>query len=891
MKFSLALEAVEKATKTVLAISKAMKSLNTKSIREAEKAAFAYEKSAITLNKNAMVAEKAAVAAQKAIKAEQALSNAAQKTLQVSSARYQIETGVTNIGRGATSVGKYGALVGRGASAAGSIAFSAGASGVQDASKYQMLMLSMRGVTKSAEEAKLAMEWIEKAQMPPYGLEDLTKGYIELKNIGIDPAKGALQNIADMGAGTGRGIDQAAKAYTSAIKGNLQTLELFGITARKNGKYVEYMFAGKDGHLKKYKAVAGDRSANANAIDNVVSARFGGASAAYGKTWDGMMGRLTGAWENANLKIMNSGVFDFMAQKLELVVSLVDRWGQDGTIDRWCQTISTDLIAIMTVTWGVVEKLVVAGQAIFAVLDTISGYVGGWENLALILLALPVVPGLMRMAVGFAQVGRGIATFIGIMGKGIALFAQLNGFSKIVGGLKSLIAPIGLVTKSFITMGVTGLRSLIVSIGLATKSFIIMGVTGLRSLIVSIGLATKSIITMGIAFMTTPIGWVVAGIAAIAGGAYLIYRNWDKIGPYFKNIWSKTKQIFNAFWSSVKGIFSWNNIFTAINWFSYLMPIRWVEFIPGFPGWETVMSWLTWDNFLSVLNWATYLPQWLWNDFLAIINWLDFIPAFPGWAKIIQSETVQGVWDEIVGFFEAAKGKIQAVFDTISGAWNFVKGLFSKGTKEAAVNIIAQDPQAIAAATAEVDKLSKKLDALSATDFSDVNAALTGLQDKTAEAIAKAGGIEQAFNVAIEGGELILKTTNFESYGIALMRTFAEGIRNGAGAAIAAMQEVVGQIGDFLPHSPATFGSLSNLNRVSLSSSIYGPRPLTLGLATGRNNADNTVSLKFAPVINVSGNADRQMMRDVMQQVMDELRTSLPNMLDKVAAAKKRREY
>lgn len=894
MKFSLQLEAIDKASATISKITKAEKTLNAESAKGAEKAAAAYDKSAKALNNRATAADKAAIASEKAAKAEKTHIDAAQKMERLSASRTKgwrtettaverfnkvlerwiklqafkmrrggekVSNGITNSVLGAWSVGKYGALVGAGALAAGSLALAAGMSGAKEARKYQTLMVSMRGVTKSAEEAKAAMDWIEKAQMPPYGLEDLTNGYIQLKNVGIDPAKGALQNIADMAAGTDKSMDQAAKAYTGALKGNLATLKLFGITAKKNGKYVEYMFAGKDGRLKKYKAVAGNRSSNAAAIDKVVSARFGGASAAYGKTWDGLMWKLTDTWDNAKLKIMNSGLFDFLTRKLDMVVSLIDRWAADGTIDRWCQTISTDLIATMTVAWSVVEKLIVAGEAIFGVLDKISGYVGGWENLALILLALPVVPGLMRMAVGLVQVGQGIAVFLGIGGKAIALLAQFSGFSKIGTVLRLLITPIGLVTKSFITMG--------------------------------------------IAFMTTPIGWVVAGIAAIAAGAYLIYRNWDKIGPWFKSIWAKTKQVFASFWNWVKSLFTWDNVLTVLSWGKYLSPLTWANYI---------FSW-AWDNVLTKVNWNFWL-----NPF----KWAEMIPDFPGWDTILQSGFVQGVLDKIVGIFEGARNKIGKVFETIGKAWNWVKGLFSGGEDVAAVNIVAQDPAAIAAANAEVEKLSAKLEALSAIDFTSANAALAGLQNKTAETIAKAGGIEQAFNVAINGARRILAATSFESHGAALMRTFAIGIRNGAASAIAATQEVVGQIRDYLPHSPAKRGPLSDLNKVrfsetlamaikpgpavaavervtsrmrnALSGSLSGPivapvRSLSSGLPAGGGSTAGTMSLNFAPVINVAGNADRQVMGDVMRQVMAELQAKLPTMLDKVAAAKKRREY
>ena len=70
MKFSLILEAVDKATKTISSIAKAEKSLNADTVRGAEKSARAHEKNTQALNKNVAAAEKAAAATQKVTKAE-----------------------------------------------------------------------------------------------------------------------------------------------------------------------------------------------------------------------------------------------------------------------------------------------------------------------------------------------------------------------------------------------------------------------------------------------------------------------------------------------------------------------------------------------------------------------------------------------------------------------------------------------------------------------------------------------------------------------------------------------------------------------------------------------------------------------------------------------------
>ncbi|MDD9910182.1 MAG: phage tail tape measure protein [Ahrensia sp.] len=49
--------------------------------------------------------------------------------------------------------------------------------------------------------------------------------------------------------------------------------------------------------------------------------------------------------------------------------------------------------------------------------------------------------------------------------------------------------------------------------------------------------------------------WVGVVIALLATGAYAIYRNWDRIGPYFEALWSGVKQIFAQGWTAIKDTF------------------------------------------------------------------------------------------------------------------------------------------------------------------------------------------------------------------------------------------------------------------------------------------------------------------------------------------------
>lgn len=52
---------------------------------------------------------------------------------------------------------------------------------------------------------------------------------------------------------------------------------------------------------------------------------------------------------------------------------------------------------------------------------------------------------------------------------------------------------------------------------------------------------TTAVYGLGVALLTTPVGWVLGAIAAVAVGAYLIYKNWDGIAEFFSGLWESAK--------------------------------------------------------------------------------------------------------------------------------------------------------------------------------------------------------------------------------------------------------------------------------------------------------------------------------------------------------------
>ena len=70
-------------------------------------------------------------------------------------------------------------------------------------------------------------------------------------------------------------------------------------------------------------------------------------------------------------------------------------------------------------------------------------------------------------------------------------------------------------------------------------------------LLVALAGAAKAVLALGAAVMTTPVGWIMAAIAAIAGAVYLIYKNWDGISAWFKAKWQAVTKIFADAWAAI----------------------------------------------------------------------------------------------------------------------------------------------------------------------------------------------------------------------------------------------------------------------------------------------------------------------------------------------------
>lgn len=227
----------------------------------------------------------------------------------------------------------------------------------------------------------------------------------------------------------------------------------------------------------------------------------------------------------------------------------------------------------------------------------------------------------------------------------------------IVGLLLAGLGGLALTTAAVITpFAMLGLVMSKASIVIGSLGGIFGLLRGALSLLGGLlGMAAKAMLFLGRVFLMNPIGLVVTAIAA---AAYLIWRNWDWIGPKFA-----------ALWNGIKDVFS-----TVCGWITgYLMNWTPVGFIVRH--WEDLckITAALWDRFKGIvfaaggalvayfLNWTPpglIIKHWdsIQTGAQAAWDWISAKATGAGQiiADYFKSWTLFGVivrhWDQITGF-------------------------------------------------------------------------------------------------------------------------------------------------------------------------------------------------------------------------------------------------
>ncbi|MEI7035904.1 tape measure protein [Fulvimonas yonginensis] len=153
-----------------------------------------------------------------------------------------------------------------------------------------------------------------------------------------------------------------------------------------------------------------------------------------------------------------------------------------------------------------------------------------------------------------------------------------------------------------------------------TGNVVLAAVAGTLAAMVIPAIAATAVAVkaLGLAILTTPIGWILAGLAAVAAAGIYIYRHWEPISRWLgENLFAPLMGALSA----VKGFFveTWDHIYKKYGKYINAIVKTWEVMNPIAlirKAIEGLMGWLSNWNLGEVIRdkvaaIATYLPKWL----------------------------------------------------------------------------------------------------------------------------------------------------------------------------------------------------------------------------------------------------------------------------------------
>ena len=373
---------------------------------------------------------------------------------------------------------------------------------VDVASEFERFKTILETTEGSAAGADKAMQWVSDfAAKTPFELAEVTAAFVKLRAYGLDPTTGLMKTLGDTGAAMGKPVMQAVEAIADAITGENERLKEFGIKGKKSGGQITYEYTDKAGK-QRTKTVDGE---NRKMIESTLTAiwneKYGGAMDKLSGTWAGMVSNVKDQWARFANNTMNAGLFDWMKGRLGDLLGNLDRMAANGELQMWAQKTGLQLVAFAENVWTL-------GKAIVDTTTKIAAFVGGWENLGMILVAMKFAP-----------------LVISIGKLGVALFSAAN----------------------FLLMFATGM-------GTAGAAWLAFGKIVASGLLM-IGTAFK---TLAVFMLTNPVG---IALTALSVAGYMLWQNWDAVKGGLVAIWEviRTTAIaaFDAIKSSVGAVIDW----------------------------------------------------------------------------------------------------------------------------------------------------------------------------------------------------------------------------------------------------------------------------------------------------------------------------------------------
>lgn len=268
------------------------------------------------------------------------------------------------------AAGALGTVLKLGAAAAGA-GFAFKKAFIDPAAQFEVFQQRLDALEGSGAGGKRAMEWIRDfSRRTPIEIGGVTEAFLQLRQFGMNPTDGSMQAIVDTTANLGGSQEKllkitelVGKAWGKQKLGSeeVQSLQeqgvpVFDLLSQASGRSAKSLLElSQKGRL--------GRSAISLLVKEMGKANAGGAQAGM-RTWGGLMAQLSNRWTDFSLRVMDSGLFDFLKGKIEVVLGQLDKWAADGSLERWARDFAGGIESVVTGIGGAIESVGGLGNAL-----------------------------------------------------------------------------------------------------------------------------------------------------------------------------------------------------------------------------------------------------------------------------------------------------------------------------------------------------------------------------------------------------------------------------------------------------------------------------------------------------------------------------------------------
>lgn len=374
----------------------------------------------------------------------------------------------------------------------------------------------------------------------PFFLTDLTKSFVQLQKLGLDPTRGMLRDLGNIAMGSGQvGLNAVTKAVKQASSGQVEALTSLGLEAEKRGNQVRVAFRDT--------AITVDQSATGivRALRHIASEE---------QRFAGQVEQATERPLNRMMMLVNRLVLAFADISDELTPFIND------AIDSFERLV----VAFEKNEDEVVEALIPAFNWLSGLLHGIidawimfKNVVGGAREAMATLMDVITIASVSLLVVGFINLAGIISTKVVA-----ALGAVRNLLVAILMGEAAMAAQFAVIFVA--TVAVLAVLEEIYAIfdddlhgTIEQMIFKTQTWAEFTSAVGVLFLALAGIIFGVLALFGAPAAIVVAAIGSWIIVALELYQKWDEIKTLFHNLWLELKDNFNDFIGWTKEWMQW----------------------------------------------------------------------------------------------------------------------------------------------------------------------------------------------------------------------------------------------------------------------------------------------------------------------------------------------